>query len=320
MHCAPTDRKTSLPSRPVPLLRKPRTWLALAATGLGALLAVAGCTSLEQKEREIVFRIEPGVARWYDGLPQGLQEMDLAVPQPSRAPTVLAKQSVHAWWWPSTRKDAPAILYLHGSRWNLTGQLFRIRALHDLGFSVFAIDYRGFGKSEGDLPSEKAVYEDARIGWDALTRLEPDPQRRFIYGHSLGGTIAVDLASSLSNEAKKGGATAPARGLVVESSFTTLADIARTFSYPWLPIQLLLSQKFDAVDKIADVRMPVIVLHGSSDRYVPVGLGRKLFDAAPEPKRLIVVEDGTHNNSLRLGERDMRRAFGDLFAIRVPAS
>ena len=309
-----------MPPKLLARLKSPRSWIAVGIAGAAAALAAAGCTRLEQKEREIVFRIEPGVARWYDGLPDGLKEMDLAVPQPSSAPKALAKQSVHAWWWPSSRKDAPAILYLHGSRWNLTGQLFRIRELHDLGFSVFAIDYRGFGQSEGDLPSEKAVYEDARIGWDALARLEPDPARRFIYGHSLGGTIAVDLAAALSKDAKKNHAPMPAAGLVVESSFTTLADIARSLSYPWLPVQLLLSQKFDAVDKIADVRMPVIVLHGDRDRYVPVDLGRKLFDAAPEPKRLIVVEDGTHNNSLRLGVRDMRRAFGDLFAIRTPAT
>ena len=301
-----------------------RIWLALAAAGLGTVLATVGCTSLAQKEREIVFRIEPGVAQWYDGLPAGLQELDLTVPQPSKAPKAIAKQSVHAWWWPSARKDAPAILYLHGSRWNLTGQLFRIRELHDLGFSVFAIDYRGFGKSAGDLPSEKAVYEDARIGWDALAERVPDPHRRFIYGHSLGGAIAVDLASSLSKEAAKNEAAAPAAGLVVESSFTTLADIAkslsRSYSMQWLPIQLVLSQKFDAVDKIADVRMPVIVLHGDSDRYVPVELGRKLFAAAPQPKRMVEVEDGTHNNSLRLGESDMRRAFADVFALRVPKS
>ena len=298
-------------------LRSPRPWLVLGLAGAATALAAAGCTSLEEKEREIVFRIEPGVARWYDGLPAGLQELDLPVPPSSQAG---ARQSVHAWWWPSARKDAPALLYLHGSRWNLTGQLFRIRALHDLGFSVFAIDYRGFGKSAGDGPSEKAVYEDARVGWDALATFEPDPARRFIYGHSLGGAIAVDLASSLSKEAAKGNAPVPAAGLVVESSFTTLADIARALSYSWLPVQLLLSQKFDAVDKIGDVRMPVIVLHGERDRYVPVDLGRRLFDAAPGPKRLVVVEDGTHNNSLRLGERAMRRAFGDLFALHVPAS
>jgi uncharacterized protein len=301
-------------------LRLTRVWIALAAAGIGTLIATVGCTSLAEKERELVFRIEPGTARWYDGLPAGLQETDLPVPSTVLATETAAPQSVHAWWWPAAHKGAPAVLYLHGSRWNLTGQLFRIRQLHDLGFSVFAIDYRGFGKSAGGLPSERAVYQDARIGWDAMTKLEPDAKHRFIYGHSLGGAIAVDLASSLSNEAKKNDTPVPAAGLVVESSFTTLADIARAFSYQWLPMQLLLTQKFDAVDKIADVRMPVAVLHGESDRYVPVELGRKLYEAAPQPKRLIVVEDGTHNNSLRLGEREMRQAFGDLFAIHVPAS
>ncbi len=298
-------------------LKSNRAWVALGAAAAGTVLTMVGCTSLAEKERELVFRIEPGVASWYDGIPDGVQEFDLPVPASSGAAKGVA-QTIHAWWWPAARKDAPAVLYLHGSRWNLTGQLFRIRQLHDLGFSVFAIDYRGFGKSQGDLPSEKAVYEDARVGWDAMARLQPDPRHRFIYGHSLGGAIAVNLASMLSKEAVKADVPSPAAGLVVESSFTTLADIARAFSYKWLPIQLLLTQKFDSIDEITDVRMPVIVLHGASDRYVPVELGKRLYEAAPEPKRLIVVDNGTHNNSLRLGERDMRRAFSDLFAIRTP--
>ena len=269
-----------------------------------------------------MFRIEPGVASWYDGVPAGLQEFDLPVPQTVVGAVTAkpARQTVHAWWWPSRKPDAPAVLYLHGSRWNLTGQLFRIRELHDLGFSVFAIDYRGFGKSEGDLPSENAVYTDARVGWDALAKLVPDPRRRFIYGHSLGGAIAVDLAATLSSEAKTKDAPVAAAGLVVESSFTTLADIARAFSYKWLPIQLVLTQKFDSVDKIKDVRMPVIVLHGDADRYVPLALGKELYEAAPQPKRLVVVEDGTHNNSLRLGEDDVEAAMHEVFGLHLPAS
>ena len=301
-------------------IKGPRAWRMLAVAAVGSILTMVGCTSLAEKERELVFRIEPGTARWYEGLPHDLREMDLPVPASMLVAKPTTKQTVHAWWWPSDEKNAPAVLYLHGSRWNLTGQLFRIRELHELGFSVFAIDYRGFGQSAGDPPSEKAVYQDARIGWNAMAALEPDPRRRFIYGHSLGGAIAVDLASSLSKEAKKADAPVPAAGLVVESSFTNLADIARAFSYRWLPIELLLTQKFDAVDKIADVRMPVIVLHGDHDRYVPLELGRKLYDAAPEPKRLVVVEDGTHNNSLSLGAEDVEQAFSDLFKLPKSAS
>lgn len=300
--------------------KAPRAWRALAVAAAGSVLAMVGCTSLAEKERELVFRIEPGTASWYDGLPADVQEFDLPVPPPMLAAKPTARQTVHAWWWPAAEKDAPAVLYLHGSRWNLTGQLFRIRELHDLGFSVFAIDYRGFGKSEGDLPSEKAVYQDARIGWDAMAKLAPDPTRRFIYGHSLGGAIAVDLASALSKEAAKAKSPVAASGLVVESSFTTLADIARAFSYRWLPIQLVLTQKFDSVDKIADVKMPIVVVHGDADRYVPLELGRRLFEAAPQPKRLVVVEDGTHNNSLRLGEDDVEEAFAEVFRLPKPAS
>jgi alpha-beta hydrolase superfamily lysophospholipase len=298
-------------------LKSPKPWIVLASSAAIALLAAAGCTGLEKKERELVFRVEPGVARWYDGLPDGVHEVDLPVPARGAGSSAA---HVHAWWWPAEAKNAPAVLYLHGSRWNLTGQAFRIEQLHELGFSVFAIDYRGFGKSGNSLPSEQTVYEDARIGWNAMTRLEPDPGRRFIYGHSLGGAIAVDLAAGLGREAVRDGHPPAASGLVVESSFTTLADMGRAFSASWLPVQWVLSQKFDAVDKIAEVDMPVIVLHGAGDRYVPVDLGRKLFDAAREPKRLVVVAHGTHNNSLRLGEDDVRRAIDELFPIRLPKS
>src|SRR4029453_8261572 len=100
---------------------------------------------------------------------------------------------------------APAVLYLHGSRWNLTGQTSRIEQLRSFGFSVLAIDYRGFGKSDGDLPSEQTVYEDARIAWDRLVQLQPEPSLRFIYGHSLGGAVAIDLASYLSTRVENSG-------------------------------------------------------------------------------------------------------------------
>ena len=130
------------------------TWTFMIALIIGLPV---GCAVLEHKERELVFRIEPGTASWYSGLPADLQELEL------KAADFGMAQNIHAWWWPANRKDAPAILYLHGSRWNLTGQLFRIEQLRALGFSVLAIDYRGFGQSKGALPSEATVYEDARV-------------------------------------------------------------------------------------------------------------------------------------------------------------
>jgi alpha-beta hydrolase superfamily lysophospholipase len=270
---------------------------------LTASMAVAGCSHLAQKERELLFRVVAGNASWYSGLPEGVHESHLTVASDGKS------ERVHTWWWPADKPDAPAVLYLHGSRWNLTGQLFRIEQLRDFGFSVLAIDYRGFGQSDGDLPSEQTVYEDAGVAWERLKQLQPDPARRFIYGHSLGGAVAIDLAARLG----AGPAGATAHGLIVESSFTSLADIARALSYPWLPLVLVLSQKFDSVDKIASVRMPVLIVHGTNDRYVPARFSQQLFDVAPAHKRLLLVEGGTHNNSMRVGGAAYRQAFAELF-------
>jgi alpha-beta hydrolase superfamily lysophospholipase len=277
----------------------------LATLALCVPLAFAGCVQLVQKERELLFRVVPGTASWYAGMPDGVVEMNLPVETGGKRGS---NEHVNAWWWPAARPGAPAVLYLHGARWNLTGQLFRIEQLHDFGFSVLAIDYRGFGKSSGELPSEETVYEDARLAWQHLKTLQPDPKKRLIYGHSLGGAIAIDLASQPGQQQQ-------ARGLIVESTFTTLADIARSLSYPWLPLQLLLSQKFDAVDKIAQVGMPVLIVHGTSDRYVPSHFSEKLYAAAPQRKKLLLVEGGTHNNSMRIGESAYRRAFRELFGL-----
>jgi len=287
------------------MLRR-RTFHALMLICVGGALTVAGCAQLAHKERELTFRVAPGIASWYGGLPQGVIESDLPVPAGGKT------ERMHTWWWPAQNRNAPAVLYLHGARWNLSGQTFRIEQLHDFGFSVLAIDYRGFGKSDGDLPSEKSVYQDAETAWKQLTQLQPDASKRFIYGHSLGGAIAIHLAASIKGPASQD-QNAGARGLIVESSFTTLADIARSLTYPWLPAQLLLSQKFDSIDKIAAIRMPVLIVHGTDDRYVPSRFGKKLFDAAPGKKKLLLVEGGTHNNSMLIGESAYRQAFRDVF-------
>ena len=285
-------------------------WLRfLTILGVSAALAAAGCGTLAEKERELTFRIVPGDASWYTGMPPDIQEMTLPVPNGGKP------QHIDAWWWPAAAADAPAVLYLHGSRWNLTGQLFRIEQLRDFGFSVLAIDYRGFGKSEGGLPSEDTVYEDARVAWERLTQLQPDPAKRFVYGHSLGGAVAIDLAAHVSTQAAQSGTAVPARGLIVESSFTTLADIARTLSYPWLPVQLLLSQKFDSVDKISRVRMPVLIVHGAVDRFVPSRFSQALYDSASAPKKLLLVDGATHNNSMREGSAQYREALEELFGV-----
>ncbi|MDU8360328.1 alpha/beta hydrolase [Pseudomonas syringae group sp. J309-1] len=290
------------------------TWTCMLVFIIGLPV---GCSVLEHTERELVFRIEPGTASWYSGLPANVQELEL------KAPQFGLSQSIHGWWWPANRKDAPAVLYLHGSRWNLTGQLFRIEELHALGFSVLAIDYRGFGESRGPLPSESTVYEDARIAWERLKLLQPDASRRLIYGHSLGGAVAVDLAAELGRDTQDGTQPAQARGLIIESTFTTLADVATAVAtnYTSLPVRWLLSQKFDSVDKIADIHMPVLIVHGMDDRYVPPRFSEELFAAAQEPKKLLLVPGGTHNNSMRVGRQAYSQAIQALLkSSAVPAN
>lgn len=285
-------------------------WLCMLLIVIGLPV---GCAALQHKERELVFMIEPGTASWYHGLPKDVQELEL------KAPSFGISQNIHAWWWKSQNKDAPALLYLHGSRWNLTGQLFRIEQLHALGFSVLAIDYRGFGESKGKLPSEASVYEDARIAWDRLKQLQPDAQKRLIYGHSLGGAVAVDLAAELGRDAQSG-EPVQARGLIIESTFTNLADVASSVASKRtsLPVRWLISQKFDSIDKIADIHMPVLIVHGASDQFVSPSFSQALFNAAQEPKNLLMVPGANHNNSMNLGRQAYSQAIQALLNEKAP--
>lgn len=290
-----------MPPTWLPRLRK--RWLSLSLLLALVLGLPIGCAKLQQTERELVFRIEPGTAHWFSGMPAGIEERVL------HDPAFGATQNIHTWWWPAARKDAPTLLYLHGSRWNLTGQLFRIEQLHAMGFAVLAIDYRGFGQSLGDLPSERTVYEDADIAWAHLRELQPDPAKRFLYGHSLGGAVAVNLAEALAQEED----TPQLAGLIIESTFTSLADAASAISNTSLPVHWLLSQKFDSLSKIDKVQVPVLIAHGTGDRYVPARFSETLFAAAQEPKRLLLIDGANHNNSLRMGRREYAQAIQALF-------
>ncbi len=299
----------------------------LAVIGLASTLAVAGCGQLAQKERELLFRVNPGVASWYGGLPEGVEESFISVDAKGQT------QRVKAWWLPAENPEAPTVLYLHGAKWNLTGQTSRIEQMHRFGFSVLAIDYRGFGDSDGDLPSETTVYEDAHAAWQKLVALQPDPAKRYIYGHSLGGAVAINLAADLRAANGPNGSDrlsrpdvpdmsgasktdTSAHGLIVESTFTNLSDIARAFTYAWVPTEWILRQKFDSVKKIGQVGIPVLVVHGTEDRYVPMRFSETLFKAIPGKKELLLVPGANHNNSMRVGRSAYQQAMQDLFGFK----
>jgi len=189
---------------------------------------------------------------------------------------------------------APAVLYLHGIRWSLGSNLFRIARWRELGFNVLAIDYRGFGRSDGDLPSEVQIYADARAAWNELAKREPNPELRFIYGHSLGAAVALELAANVDNAA----------GVIAEAGFTSVADI---IAESYAPLNLLVSQKFDALARAKLLKAPVLFMHGTADRYVPPAMSEKLFAAAPQPKKLHLIEGANHGNWNGAGLDDYKR-------------
>ena len=280
-----------------------RLWRrAGVAIVLLAALTAAGCAALVAKERELTFRPERGVSGWFTGLPSDVQVFYLPVtggPNPER---------VHAWFWPHPHPSAPTLLYLHGVRWNLTAHLRRIENLRSFGFTVLAIDYRGFGESDGEMPSEESVYEDAHAAWRWVVEREREPAKRFVYGHSLGTAVATHLASDEGTRDGMG-------GLILEGAFTNLPEMAAALAPSWLPIDKLVTQQFDTRSKIARVPAPVLIVHGTEDRMVPYRFSQSLYAAARDPKRLVLVEGGGHYNTSWVGSAAYRQALAELFRL-----
>jgi len=198
---------------------------------------------------------------------------------------------LHAWWCPvenaTDDKVAGALLYCHGNAGNLSHRAFAIpnwqRSLH---LPVLIFDYPGYGKSAGK-PSEKQCYAAADAAYDWLTQTKGVPgDQILIYGGSLGGGVAVDLASRR-----------PHRALILAKTFTSIPDVGQSI-YPWLPVRWVMRNRFDNLSKIGQCRRPVFIAHGTADGLVPFPLAQKLYEAANEPKRFFILEGRDHNDIL----------------------
>lgn len=284
-----------------------KRWSFFTSFGL-ALALLAGCAVLDEKQRAWIF--QPSDRTWGGGVLAAEGMADVWIDFNAKDSGVAAPHPVrlHGLWLPSAGNAAhaaaaPVLLYLHGARYNVTGSAPRIRRMQELGFSVLAIDYRGFGKSTPELPSEASAYEDARAAWDWLAKKYPD-QPRYIFGHSLGGSIAIDLAADVSDES----------GTIVEGAFTSIADVVGSSEWGWMPVSLLITQRFDAVRKVARIGSPLLVVHGGEDHLIVPDLGRKLFAAAAQPKLFVLVEGGSHHNTNQIGQPQYREAIARLFA------
>lgn len=257
------------------------------------LAAAGGCAYVSEKQGEWIFRPYKGEWRGYSAERYRFDEHWIPVAGDHR---------LHAWWVPHDNPAAPVVLYLHGARWNLTGSVTRIDRWRQLGFAVLAVDYRGFGKSTDIAPSEASAYEDAEAAWAYLKALAP-ARPRYVVGHSLGGAIAAELARRHSD----------ASGLVLEATFTSVRDMIDQSPWGFLPVGLILTQRFDTLAKVGELRMPVLVTHGTEDTIVPVAMGERLYEAARGPKRFIKVEGAGHHNLSGVAFDRYREAIKELF-------
>jgi uncharacterized protein len=272
-------------------------------TLIAATLALlAGCATLDEQQRKWIF--QPSDRTWWGGAQaaEGMAEVWIAFTSAETKEPV----KLHALWLAQPRPDAPVLLYLHGARWDVRSSAHRMRRMHELGFAVLGIDYRGFGQSTNTLPSEDLAHEDAQAAWRWLAERHPHAQR-YLFGHSLGAAIAVRLGSEVGDE----------DGLIVEGGFTSIPDVFSTMKWGWLPVSGLITQRFDAAARIERVGAPLLVVHGSNDSLIKPELGRALYERARAPKRFVLVEGGTHHNTNAVGQVQYREAIAELFGFKV---
>ena len=227
--------------------------------------------------------------------------------------TETGTENIHAWWMPNAEqeklnlRDRRVLLYLHGNGRNVGANAKHANRLQGYGFSVLLIDYRGYGKSEGGFPSETSVYTDAQTAWNYLIQKGYRPEQIMIYGHSLGGAVAIDLAVK----------NPQAKGMIVDGSFTSISELAsREPKYRVFPIDLLIHQRIDSIAKVNSLKTPVLYIHGTADEIIPVAMGQRLYEATPSRKQLMLVPNAGHNNTAATNEANYANAISSFFDIR----
>ena len=194
---------------------------------------------------------------------------------------------------PAAPPTGQTIVVFNGNGGNRAYRAPLAAALAGAGHAVLLFDYRGYGGNPG-LPSERGLLRDARAAVDAVASLDHVDASRIVYfGESIGAAVAVQLAVER-----------PPHGLILRSPFTSLVDVGREH-YPFLPVGWLARDRFDSLRRIADVRAPLLVIAGTADRIVPYEMSETLYEAAPEPKWLVTIEDADHNDDVLLVGRPL---------------
>ena len=209
---------------------------------------------------------------------------------------------LHGWFFPadasSPRRDW-AILQCHGNAGNISGRLGQFEVLLETGASVFAFDYRGYGRSEG-APGEEGTYRDAQAAHQWLVGKGFGATNIIVLGESLGGGVGSELALR-----------EPVKALILERTYTSIPDLGAEV-FPFLPVRLLSSIKYDTRDKLPRITAPVLVLHSRQDELVGFHHGERNYEAANEPKMLRELEGG-HNDALFVNRERYLDALEEFF-------
>ena len=269
-----------MPSTSAPSLKTSRlTWRMRLVRFLGmALIGYIGVILLLLFfETKLIFLPTCASEEWFEPLNQRVQDVELLSSDGSM---------IHAWWCPiqNWQPSDGAVLFCHGNGGNLSLYLSHLTRLHEqLGQAVLIFDYPGYGRSTGQ-PSEPGCYAAADAAYNWLTQTQEIPPKRvLLYGLSLGGGVAVDLASRRPN-----------RALILVSTFTSIPDMAQR-EYPWLPARLLVRNRFESLAKIASCHLPILIAHGTADELIPFTQAERLFDATPQPKQFFPMDGHDHN-------------------------
>jgi fermentation-respiration switch protein FrsA (DUF1100 family) len=268
--------------------------ILLAATGIYVILAAL----LYLFQNRMVFLANmPG--RTLDATPAdaGFDYEDVSI-------TTSDGLRLHGWFVPA-HQSRGVVLFLHGNAGNISHRLDSIAIFRDLGLDTLIIDYRGYGRSEGK-PGEQGTYLDAQAAWDYLiTDRGVEPAKIVIFGRSLGGAVAANLAGKQNPAA-----------VIIESCFSSAQDMARRL-YPFMPVRLITRLRFPVRDLITQLSSPLLVVHSRDDEIIPFAMGEAIFSAAPEPKRLLEIR-GDHNYGFLLSRETYLGGLRDFLDEYLP--
>ena len=224
----------------------PDSWRGIWVGAFAALITIYGFAStyLWARQAHFIFSPERNIAKTPAEYQLTFEDVYVTVNDDKGK-----DERIHAWWIPAETPGDRTLLYLHGSALNIGANITHARRFHQMGFSVLLVSYRGYGKSDGTFPTESQVYSDAQAAWTYLVdQKNIDPKAIFIYGHSMGGAVAIQLAVNHPT----------AGGLIVEAAFTSIPDMARRIpKYRIFPLELIVHQRFDSIKKVSGLRVPV---------------------------------------------------------------